>query len=253
MRLTPPLCPPELVPHLAALDPAPPPWRGAGRGARVWLVRHGSVSAGDVAYGDLDVQLSETGLAETQRASAELALLSPARVVASPLSRARRLGEAVAALAHAPLELDPRFREVHRGAWQGLPRDEYMRRWEAAREAYWRDPLGWKVPGGESEAELRARVVAALAERLHDPALAPGAVLVVAAHRQALRALVGAALGLPAAASHGFALDPACAALLVDEPDGWTLARSNVAHPSRPHAADPHDGPPGDVVARPRG
>lgn len=216
----------------------------------MWLVRHGSVAAGDNAYGDLDVPLSELGEVETARAARALASLRPARLVASPLARARALGEAVARHAGCALHVEPRLREVHRGAWQGLARDEYMRRWASDARAYWSAPLDWHAPGAESERALRARVAAALAEHLAAPELARGGVLVCAAHRQALRALVGALLGLPAAASHGLALDPACAVHLVDEPDGWTLARTNLAEAGAAHAADPHDGPPGDVLAR---
>jgi len=222
----------------------------------VWLVRHGSVAVQDCAYGDLDVHLSPKGEEETTRAAEALAALGPARVVASPLARARFMGEAVARRAARPLVLDERLREVHRGSWQGLPLAEYTRRWSAAAHDYWRDPLGWRGHDGESEAELRARVTDALEEHLGAPELSPSAsgiagVLVVAAHRQALRALVAALLGLPAAASHGLALDPSHAILVVDEPDGWTLARTNLPLAGAPHFAEPLDGPPEDVLMRP--
>lgn len=252
VRLTPPPCPRALA-GSSGLDPAPEPWRGPGRGTRVWLVRHGSVDAGDIAYGDLDVQLSEIGREETQRVAAQLAALPPTAVRSSPLTRARTLGEAVAARSGAPLTVDARLAEVGRGAWQGLARDEYLRRWSDAAEAFWRDPLHWCEHAGESEHTLRSRVVAALADALADPGLGSGGTLVVTAHRQALRALVGAVLGLPAAASHGLVLDPAHAILLVDETDGWTLSRTNVADVLAPQAAEPPDGPPEDILPRARG
>jgi broad specificity phosphatase PhoE len=216
-------------------------------------VRHGSVDAGDIAYGDLDVQLSEIGREETRRAAARLAALTPTAVRSSPLSRARALGEAVAERAGVPLTLDARLAEVRRGAWQGLARRDYLRRWGAAAEAFWRDPLHWCQHEGESEHALRTRVVAALTDALTAPGFADGGTLVVAAHRQALRALVGAALGLPAAASHGLVLDPAHAILLVDEHDGWTLSRTNLPDVGAPQAAEPADGPPRDVLPRPNG
>jgi broad specificity phosphatase PhoE len=254
MRLPPPPCPPALGARLARLDPPREPWRGPGRGARVWLVRHGSVDAGDIAYGDMDVQLSDLGRRETERAGRDLAALAPAAVWSSTLSRARALGEEVARRAGCPLVVDARLREVHRGAWQGLAREEYLRRWYAQGVEYWSDPFNWCGHGGESERALRARVVSALGEALVSLGDAPSspATLVVTAHRQALRALVGALLGLPAAASHGLALDPASAVLCVDEPDGWTLVRTNLPRAGSAQAAEPHDGPPHDVLARPR-
>ena len=249
--MTPPPCPAELAPEREAFDPPREPWRGPGTGARVWLVRHGSVDAGDIAYGDLDVQLSELVRAETLRAAEDLASLGPLAVWSSPLSRARALGEALAARAKVPLTLDPRFMEVHRGAWQGLPRSEYLARWHDDRSAYWRDPFHWRGHGGESEADLRKRVVAALSDALAATAPPPGSLLVVTAHRQALRALIAAMLGLPAGASHGLTLDPAHGCLCLDEPDGWTLVRSNIARMAAREAAEPEDGPARDVVARP--
>lgn len=265
MRLTPPPCPPALAARRAALDPAREPWLGPGRGARVWLVRHGSVDAGDIAYGDMDVQLSDLGRRETERAGRDLAALAPAAVWSSPLSRGRALGEEVARRAGCPLVLDARLREVHRGAWQGLQREEYLRRWYAQGADYWSDPFDWCGHGGESERALRARVVGALGDALaqlhgacadnsgpHGEGAQGPSTLVVTAHRQALRALVGALLGLPAAASHGLALDPAAAILCVDEPDGWTLVRTNLPRAGSAQAAEPHDGPPHDVLTRPR-
>jgi broad specificity phosphatase PhoE len=254
MRLTPPPCPPELAERLAALDPPHEPWQGPGRGTRVWLVRHGSVDAGDIAYGDMDVPLSELGRRETVRAASDLAELAPAAVWSSPLSRARALGEEVARRTGCPLVFDARLRELYRGAWQGLARVDYEQRWRAEGFAYWSTPFDWCGHGGESERALRARVVGALGDALEQlgARAAEPATLVVTAHRQALRALVGALLGLPATASHGLVLDPAAAILCVDEPDGWTLVRTNLPSARSVHAAEPHDGPPRDVLARPR-
>ncbi|MEZ6017964.1 MAG: histidine phosphatase family protein [Planctomycetota bacterium] len=248
--MTPPPCPPELTGALSQNDPARPPWRGPGRGTQVWLVRHGSVDAGDSAYGDLDVQLSEAGRRETEAAAAALGDLRPVCVASSPLSRALALGAAVAERAGCELIVDARLREVNRGAWQGLPLAEYHARWRADADAYWRDPFGWRGHAGDSEAELRARTTAALDALLAHSSLGHDTTLVVTAHRQAIRALIGAALGLPAVASHGLRLDTAHGCLLIDEPDGWTLARTNVAYMNRPPAAELASGPPLDVVAR---
>ena len=212
-------------------EPARAPRPGPGTGARLWLLRHGEVTAEHVgtAYGDADVPLSDHGLEQTERLAASFADRGATLVASSPLERSRRLGEAISRAAEAPLRIDARLTELHRGDWQGLPRAEYAQRWWSAREAYWADPLGWSGHGGESEATLLERVwpmVAELAEEAQ-----PDDIMVLTTHRNVVRSLVAAALGLPIGRSHALRIDPARGMLLVDEPGGWTLVGSNLATP----------------------
>lgn len=242
MLLSPPDPPPD---HRA--EPERPPREAPGTGASIWLVRHGRVTVPDAAYGDSDVPLSEEGLEQTRVVAETLSRLPLRAVVSSPLQRARRMGEAVARAASVELEVTPRLAELHRGSWQGLSRVEYARRWAADRDAYWRDPLTWRAHGGEAEADLVERAWPALIRAVE---LAAGGVAVVTAHRQVIRALTAAAIGLGAGASHGLVLDPACGVLLRDAEGGWILERSNVTAPGAPHAAEPPEGPPEDVVTQ---
>ena len=247
MLLSPPP-PPTSVPHGGSHEPEREPRPGLGTESRIWLVRHGRVSAPTTAYGDDDVPLSEEGQAETQRVGASAGGdLNPVIVIASPLIRARAMGEAIAESAAVSLELDPRLKEMNRGDWQGLERTEYAARWLRASEAYWADTLHWHGHGGESEAMLAERTypvlqAAALA--------AAGGTGVIAAHRQVIRSIVAAALGLPPGASHGMQLDPAHAVLLADTGDRWTLLRTNVPSLGAPHLTEPDSGPPEDVPTR---
>lgn len=242
MLLSPP-DPPRDGPREPARAPRPAP----GTGALVWLVRHGRVTAPDVAYGSADVPLSEEGLRQTEAVARSLGRLPLAAVVSSPLERARRMGEAVARAASAELEVTERLAELHRGEWQGLTRVEYARRWADQRAAYWADPLGWREHGGESEAQLVERAWPALLRAID---LARGGVVAMTAHRQVIRALTAAAVGVAPGASHRIVLDPGCGVLLRDASDGWILERTNAPAPGAPHAAEPPDGPPEDVVTQ---
>ncbi|MEM9800560.1 MAG: histidine phosphatase family protein [Planctomycetota bacterium] len=218
-----------------------------GTGARVWLVRHGRVVAADVAYGDEDVTLSKEGIEQSDAVAGSLAEAPLQRVASSPLQRALVLGEKVAEAAGLDCRVDPRFAELHRGRWQGLPRVDYVERWAADAEAYWRDPMRWRGHGGETEEELVERAWPALIEVVES---VDGGVAAVAAHRQVLRALVAAAIGVPPARSHALHLDPAHAFLLHDASSGWILERTNVARPGAPPATETDDGPPEDVVTQ---
>lgn len=243
------LSPPS--PHLArGAPPEPPraPRPGLGTESRIWLIRHGKVDASDSAYGDEDVPLSAEGLQQTQKIEAGLGeFLQPNVVVASPLIRARAMGEAVARSSGATLRLDPRLKEMNRGEWQGLPRTEYAERWKDAAEEYWTDPLHWRGHGGESEAMLVERTFPVLEDVARE---ASGSIAVIAAHRQVIRSIVATALGLPPGQSHAMQLEPSHSVLLADTGDRWSLLRSNIAMPGAPHLTEPASGPAADVPTR---
>ncbi len=223
--------------------PAPPnvdfeplePFALPAGAARLWLVRHGEVEpgAGTRAYGASDVPLSPHGLDQTRALGQAFRSEPTQRVLASPLERARRLGEAIAAGTGCDLTLEPRLRELDRGAWQGLPRAEYRARWSAQAELYWSDPWHWRGHGGESDAQLCARAGAAFEE-----AAAAGGTTVLACHAQVIRVLIAKALGLPAARSYAVRMQTGHAGLLRATPLGWTLACSNVPGPG--HTATTH-------------
>ena len=242
MLLSPPP-PPADFPGEAERPPRP----SLGTGARIWLVRHGRVTAPDTAYGDADVPLSQEGLRQTEAVARSLAPLGARGVLSSPLQRARQLGEAVARASAAPLQITDRLKELHRGEWQGVARTEYAERWARERDAYWESTLTWRGHGGESEEEMVERAWPALIEAVD---VATGGVAVITAHRQVIRALTAAALGVSPGASHRMELEPAHGILLRDASGGWLLERTNAPSPGAPHAAEPPDGPPRDVVTQ---
>ena len=212
-------------------DPPREPAPGPKSRVRVWLVRHGEVDRtfAEQAYGSRDVPLSPRGEEQTRAAAEALATAEIQRVVASPLQRARSLGEAIAARSGAELRIDPRLGELDRGEWQELEQAEYSARWEAQAEEYWSDPAHWCGHGGESETDLCARTWAAFEE-----ATAGVSRLVVATHRNVVRSILAHALGLPFGHSHALSLDPVHGALLTGSESGWTLVRFGVGPEAGP-------------------
>lgn len=234
----------------ARQEPARAPRPAPTRTLRVWLLRHGAVAEPGVAYGDRDVALSPDGEAQTARAAERMADAAIDAVVSSPLARARRLGEAIARATGAPLSVDDALHEVHRGAWQDLPLDRYDARWRADADAYWKGPLTWNGHGGESEAELLERTWPRFLDAV--ARVPDGGTLVVTAHRQVIRALTAAALGIPVGQSFAMELGPTRGVELRADGSGeWLLARWNVEDLAGPQAADPPDGTPEDVVMSP--
>nr|WP_255460782.1 histidine phosphatase family protein [Novosphingobium sp. ERN07] len=107
------------------------------------------------------------------------------RVVSSDLLRALAGAEVLAAMRGVPLAIDPRWRELDFGAWDGLsadtvPSDDLAR--------FWDDPDASPPPDGERWSALCRRVGAALG------ALDDGTLVVT--HAGAMRAAVAVLTGL---------------------------------------------------------
>ncbi len=204
---------------------------------RVVVLRHGETThnASGVWQGQLDSPLSERGEEQARAAGVAVAALHPTRVVSSDLVRARLTGESVAAAAAVPITLDARLREIHAGAWQGLTNVQIGERWPQERAAVLR---GEDIPrggDGESMADVRTRVAAALEEHL--AALGAGECLVVSTHGAAGRAAVGWLLGLEQTVAWRMLgpLGNCHWGELVEGREGWRLATWNASSgvPSR--------------------
>ncbi len=223
-----PIPAPELPNDPAA--PRAPRAPSTGRPARVWLVRHAEVHEDwqERAYGDFDVPLSEQGLAETREMAERFADLDIRSVASSHLMRALRMGCSIAESVHAPLAIDPRLREVSRGAWQGLQTNEFRARWTADAESFRADPWRWKGHGGESSADMFERAWPVV---LSQAASAGGADVVITSHFNLIRALIAGALGLNGHETFAFQVETARACLLVDDGSAWSVPVRNVADP----------------------
>ena len=146
------------------------------------LVRHlRPLIAPGICYGRLDVPPHPDAVAELPRLLAGLVGFAPTAVLTSPALRCRALAGAVAERQGLQAEPDDRLHELDFGLWEGKPWDSVPRaeldRWAAA-------PLTFRAPGGESGAELVARV-SGFAARL----LAEGRDVVVVSHGGPLRIL----------------------------------------------------------------
>ena len=90
------------------------------------MLRHGETdhNAARIWQGHLDTPLSERGSQQADAVGPAIAALSPDRIVSSDLARARLTAQSVGRACGIPVALDPRFREIDVGAWQGLTASE---------------------------------------------------------------------------------------------------------------------------------
>lgn len=160
------------------------------------LIRHGQTEWNRVERfrGRVDVPLNDIGLAQAaatgQRIAAEW---QPAAVYASPLSRAIATAEAIAAHFDLPVMPHDGLADIHYGAWHGLTPEEAGARWPELIHAWYNAPATVQIPGGESLAALRERVMAAIQELASRHA---DQTIVLVSHTVVNRVILLAILGL---------------------------------------------------------
>lgn len=144
----------------------------------LYLVRHGETDWNRARriQGLTDIPLNDTGREQARLTGMLLTRRPIARVIASPLDRARETGSIIARELGLPEpELRGEFVERNYGAAEGLGFHEVDLRY----------PEGADVPGRESRDEVAARVVPALQRLAADY---PGEAIVVVSHGGAIRA-----------------------------------------------------------------
>ncbi len=148
------------------------------------LIRHGETdwNVEGRYQGQADPPLNARGLAQAHALAKQLQEKGPkpAVVYASPLRRAWQTATIVAQAVAAPLKAEPRLKEIHLGAWEGVLATEIARRWPELFHAWEVAPWQTRPPGGETIAEVQRRVYAAVDDIL---ARHPDQTVAVVAHR----------------------------------------------------------------------
>lgn len=196
-----------------------------------WLVlwRHGEsdYNAAQRMQGQLDSQLTATGLGQACRAARSLAELKPEVLMTSDLSRAGDTAAVLAAETGIPLWADQRLRETHLGAWQGLSHPEVEVLCPGGIKI-WRGNPEWAPPGGETKVEVAARAAHVVAEL--DAAGHGSAVLCT--HGGLIAGLTPRLLGLPVSGWSVFGGISNCHwTVLLRRGSGWRLLSYNTAAP----------------------
>jgi broad specificity phosphatase PhoE len=153
------------------------------------LVRHGQSQwnvAGLMQGQTAHVPLTPLGHQQATTAAAELARLRPGALLTSDLLRAVQTAEHCAAATGLAPRTTPALREQAYGVLEGRPSREL---WDVVD---WTDPH-WSAPGGESLAELHARVTAFLQDLAAEP---PADVIALVTHGDTIRAAQAVAAGL---------------------------------------------------------
>ncbi len=168
------------------------------------LIRHGhtQLTESNLISGSNgeDPTLSELGFLEAElaaKASSELlarfGLADVSRVLHSPQLRTTQTAAAIAKHFEVGTEADARLKEIGFGDWEGHSMAE-MEAVSAVEIERWRGSMTAKPPGGESVADLEARVGEALLSAISE---FNGRTVAIVSHMMPLRAIMRHALGGP--------------------------------------------------------
>lgn len=161
----------------------------------VLLVRHAQTRSNVTGryMGWIDEDLSEDGVWQAERLSQRLRNWEIASAYSSPLKRAFRTAEIIAA-PHA-LSVSPLsdLGEIRIGAWEGMSEEEIKVKFSHIWQVWKAEPANAVVPGAESLAQVQDRAVAAF-ERILETN--QGRQVLVATHDVIVRVLVAHCLGV---------------------------------------------------------
>jgi broad specificity phosphatase PhoE len=208
---------------------------------RLILVRHGVTEWNQAGryQGHQDVPLSELGREQARRVAERLRAEPITAAYSSDMQRARETACIILSGREVELQTTAALRELGFGAWEGLNASEASSRYPGEWDAWIRDPVQSRPPGGgEDIADLFDRVVGFYRSVVRLPA-ADGAqpdwftyraagqdvdegstTLLVASHGGTVRALLAHLFEVPAAHYWRFGIRPASVSILDIYPEG---------------------------------
>jgi broad specificity phosphatase PhoE len=191
------------------------------------VVRHGRTAwnATGRFQGQTDVPLDDEGRAQGRALARMLATQPLDRAVASDLSRAAETARLILAGRNVALALDPLWREMRFGTWEGLTWKEITAGTPELPAGSETKPRTYTPPGGETFDELCARTSDALGAV--EAASREGECVLVATHAGVLHALLRVALGESEATALGVRFSPGSLTRLALGPGGAKLLELN--------------------------
>ncbi len=165
---------------------------------RIFLWRHPEVQGAKDGkfYGHTDIPLTRQGKASIKKALKRMSGEKLTAVYCSDLLRTRLMADAIGRR-NSPRrkpEALPALRELNLGIWEGLSYQEIGKQYPAELAARYQDLAGFRIHGGESLADLAARVVPVFQEIV---AAHQGGSICVVGHAGVNRVILAKLMGAP--------------------------------------------------------
>ncbi|MBM4274556.1 MAG: histidine phosphatase family protein [Deltaproteobacteria bacterium] len=163
---------------------------------RLYLIRHGQVADGHthLYHGHNDIHLSPKGVAQLEKLARQLKAAPLTAVYSSDLTRSLEGARVLCRGRGLEPVIVPEFREINFGVWEGLSFEEIAAKYPEELNARFQDLANFRIPGGESLMDVRARALPRLGELIEQH---QGQALAVVAHAGVNRVVLSDALGAP--------------------------------------------------------
>lgn len=164
------------------------------------VIRHGeTVSNAEQRFsGHLDVDLTDKGIWQAGQLFHQLKDCPIDAVYCSDLKRAIHTAEIVMGSRNIPFYIDPQFREIHFGDWEGLKWEEINSGQEEGNSNHWWSQPDEPFPGGESLSDLKQRVKIALEKVIKEQLQEDkDKTVAIICHGGVSRMIIGIALDIP--------------------------------------------------------
>lgn len=150
------------------------------------LVRHCQAEGNLKRFfqGRIDTDITELGARQIERTAARLADEPIDLWYVSAKKRARKTADGLNRFHHVPVTVDERLTEINAGYWEGVTLTDIAQRYPEAFEDWQHHPANFQAPGGESMAEVYARVSEALMDIVRDN---QGKTVAIVSHGCAIR------------------------------------------------------------------
>jgi len=162
---------------------------------RLYLVRHGALVTSDEwrYVGHRDVELSDTGRAQMSALADRLSAVPFNAVYCSDLGRTVESARLLSDGRRLEPVACPEFREINIGHWEGLTLADILERFQDEFNSRTHDIASFRITGGESFSDVRARALPRLERLLREHA---GGTVLLVAHGGLNRVVLCEALGL---------------------------------------------------------
>ena len=163
---------------------------------RIYLIRHGQVDGFEnfPIYGHTDIELTEIGLLQMEKAAERLRLVDVSAVYSSDLKRSLAGAKIISRYHDSPLFFRQELREMRFGVWEGLTLEQIRKRFPEELKKRAKNVVHFSPPGdSESIAQLAHRVMGILKEILSKHS---NSNIVIVAHGGVNRVILCHALGL---------------------------------------------------------
>ncbi|MFH1117637.1 MAG: alpha-ribazole phosphatase [Pseudomonadota bacterium] len=196
----------------------------------IYLMRHGEIQkrGQQDLVGQIDLPLSDAGLRQAHAWSVALQSTQFERICCSDLQRTRRMAEIVAGNRNQAIDKVPQLREINLGAWDGISLHDLHARFPGEWDKRGADVAGYRPPGGESFADLQARVVPVFLEiagQAHSDVL-------IVAHAGVIRVIICHILDVPLSNLFRIGQDYAGLNMIKPQGDSFLLVAMNLPVPA---------------------